>query len=416
MINSKSPSRFWPFFSTLLIVFLTDSLLFSTSDIVVLNIAKKVVPIVLAVVLFFLTYGKYKISIPLFLISISIIVSMILGIGAVSKGATYIVQISLLVFAYEYSKTVSFEDFSNSFIIIMRIIAIVSLVAFFMRSILVNLSFIPTIHTGGTLYYKTLFFTNLPINNSYGRRNFGPFWEPGAFQLYLNIALLFTVMRGKRFWAFDTALFVATAVTTFSGAALVPMPFVLLAAFLKNEKLKSKLRVLLFCIVLCIGMVYLFRYGVLAPIVDKLQGTNNDSYSVRLGSLLGNLKATLINPFFGVNPDRQYQLRGIETELLSGIYYEGNTNTFTGLFASFGVFVGAYYIYRSYMFTKNFSNMTIVRILVFVSIFLATSNEEFGQSIMFHTLLFIGGYPHLKKQQAIRETPNCDCAISNEQL
>ena len=402
--NSYFVEKIYPFLSTLLIIFLTDSLLFSTSDISILNTARKIVPLILAVLLFISSFGKKNISAPLFLICVSILISMLFGIGEVTKGAAYITQISLLLFAYEYSKTISFHKFSNAYIIIMRIIAIVSLVGFFFRGIIVNISFIPTIHTGGSLYYKTLFFTNLPINNSYGRRNFGPFWEPGAFQFYLNIALLFTLMRNKKYWVFDTILFLGTAITTFSGAALVPMPFVFLAFLLNKNGARAKLNIIALGLLMLVGIFILYQYGVLDSIINKLNGTNNESYSVRMGSLIGNLKSTFINPFFGISPDQQYLIRGQETQALSGIYYEGNTNTFSGLFASFGIFVGLYYLYRGYMFTYNFTNKIYVKLLILISLILATSNEEFGQSITFHTLLFIGGFSLLDRKAS--ETVN----------
>lgn len=379
------------FVSVLFVIYVTDSLLFATSDIAYLNLIRDIFAAVVAFFLFIV--DTRRLYLPLLFICASIMISMILGIGAVSSGAFYIIQVSLLVFSYEYSKHISFEFFCDSYLVWMRIIALVSLFAFAFRSILLGLSFIPTVHTGGLLYYKSLLFTNLPLSASYGRRNFGPFWEPGVFQFYLNMALMFTLFRENKRWVIDALLFIIADITTLSGAALIPIPFILFAFILKKNNHRKHRALILFSGLLFVALLVLFESGILDEIVYKLAGIDgerSDSFGIRMGSLKGNILVTISHPIFGASPDLQYLVRGQQTELLANVFYPSNTNTITGLFASFGVAVGLYCTIRLFCFTKNFSEKRSVRFLLFFAVILATSNEELGQSIMFMTLLFIG--------------------------
>ena len=379
------------FVSVFFVIYVTDSLLFATSDIAYLNLMRDIFAGVVALFLFVI--DTRRLYLPLFFICASIMISMLLGIGGVSSGAFYIIQVSLLIFSYEYSKHVSFEFFCDSYLILMRIIALVSLLAFTFRNILIRLSFIPTVHTGGLLYYKSLLFTNLPLSASYGRRNFGPFWEPGVFQFYLNLALMFTLLRENKRWKIDALLFIIADITTLSGAALIPVPFILFAFFLKNNNGQKRRALVIFSGLIFVALFVLFESGILDEIVYKVAGIGgerSDSFGIRMGSLIGNLLVTISHPLFGASPDLQYLVRGQQTELLANVFYPSNTNTITGLFASFGVVVGLYCTIRLFCFTKNFSEKRSVRLLLFFAVILATSNEELGQSIMFATLLFIG--------------------------
>lgn len=69
-----------------------------------------------------------------------------------------------------------------------------SVVCFAMQGVIVNLPFVPNLYAGD-VYFKALFLTNVPCFGDV--RNYGPFWEPGAYQLYLNWAI-FTSYREER--------------------------------------------------------------------------------------------------------------------------------------------------------------------------------------------------------------------------
>lgn len=374
--------------SVLLIIFLTDSLLFATSNIEVLNTIKRIIPVVVAVIFVFINITEVVPGI--ILVCISIVMSMVY-VGRVFDGYSYITQIALLISAYYYAKYVSFEEFKECFIKWMRIIAIVSLIVFLLGDIIKTISFLPTIENANNYSYKTLFLTNIPISNSFSRRNWGPFWEPGTYQCYLNVALLFSVFSKYKFKTFDMVLFVITALTTMSGAAILPMPFIVLAyVFTSNQKGgEGKIAIVVF---MCISIFIALESGVFDEVIYKVTGgvsSDNNSIAFRLGSMIANIKAALKYPLFGASPEIQDQIRAEVMTTLIGAGYTGNVNTLFAFFSYYGIPVGCFYTARIIIFTKNFSLNPISRIFVFLAIFFATSNENLMASSMINILLFI---------------------------
>ena len=52
--------------------------------------------------------------------------------------------------------------------------------------------------SSGDGQYKTLFLYCVDTYGDNGRNN-GPFWEPGVFQMYINIAVLFLLYSKKKY-------------------------------------------------------------------------------------------------------------------------------------------------------------------------------------------------------------------------
>lgn len=377
------------FISVLIIIFLTDSLLFSTSNIAILNLIKRFSPVLLAFA--FILFNKFKILPGVLFACISIALTMVY-VGRVFDGYSYITQISLLLCGYYYSTLVSFEEFKKFFIQWMRIIAIVSLVAFLLDSVIRGISFIPTITNSVDNSYKCLFFTNVPLSTSFGRRNWGPFWEPGTYQCYLNMALLFSVFSDYKKKNFDILLFIVTALSTMSGAAILPMPFIILAyLFNSNKAFKEKKFFLIFF--MCITIIVAIGSGAFDEVIEKATGgVSEENYSsgFRIGSMEANIKAALKYPLLGAPPETQDEMRKEIIGEITGRPSIGNTNTLFAYFSYYGILVGCYYTSRLIAFTKNLSVNVVSRIFIFLAIFLATSNENLMSSSLINVLLFIG--------------------------
>lgn len=384
--KEKKSSEIWFLLSVLFIIYITDSLMFATNSNSLFIMAKRFLPILVAA---FLLLKVQTIDLTIILVSFSILLSAFFA-GKILDGYFYFTEIGLLIFAYYYSKLVSFEKFADMFIKLMRIIAIVSLFGFAFSSIIRQASFIPTIINTVGNTYKTLILTSVPTSASLARRNVGPFWEPGAYQFYLNMALLFTVYRKPKKWMLDALLFSATAVTTMSGAAILPIPFILIA-FFWDARFKHADKYIAFALMLTVSIVVLYYAGLFDEILVKLSFAENESNSAgfRIGSAIANIRSTLAYPLFGASPEYQDAIRAEVIESLNGHSTEGNTNTFFGFFSYFGIFVGSYFAYRLYKFTSCFSDKTFSRISIFLAIFLATSNENFITSIILIVFMFL---------------------------
>lgn len=377
--------------SVLLIIYLTDSLLFATSTISILTLTRRFLPIVLVVPLMVINHGKIRWSI-LFTCG-SILVSMMLA-GRITNGYSYISQIVLLLCAFYYTKMVKYEEFSDCFIKWMRIIAAFSLVCFVFGSAIRSLSIIPTVTNASYNTFKVLFLTNVPESASLARRNWGPFWEPGTFQFYLNLALLMSIFKeGNKHRLLDIGLFITVAFTTLSGAAILPIPFIFMAYLLNNEeRMKNKSGKLVVAVAFLVVFLVSIYSGKFDEIFNKLfqVGADSSSMGFRLGSLLANIKAALTHPFFGAAPEVQDAMRTEMIYSLNEVRTNGNTNTVFAIYASYGLFVGTFYFLKLFSFTRVLSYKKIVRIMAFVAILLATSNENLTLSTTFNILLFMG--------------------------
>ena len=380
--------------ATLYVIYISDSLIFAASgNYTFWGLAQRLTPLLI----FFCIAIFHKISIkwPELLVCISIIVSMLLN-GSFSSYSFYISQVVWILFGIAFSKTIDKDSFINNYIKVLRIIAIVSLVGYVFRQIIIGIGIIPTIHNVNGKAFKFLFFTNIPINNISGRRNWGPFWEPGAYQYYLNIALLFTLMKKNIGWKRDSILFLITLLTTLSGASILPVPFILLAyLFKENEAKENNYTKIVITVILSVAIILLIESGYFDEIFNKLSfadGTVHKSAGYRLGTIFANLRIAITHPLFGASPAIQEAERRQYIGLLNGINYSGNVNTITGYFSYFGILVGSYIVLKIYNFTRLLSSNRISRIFCFVAIIIMTSNENFMQSLLLGVLFFMGYY------------------------
>lgn len=396
--------------SVLLIIYLTDTLLFATNNNELFRYIKRGLPVLItAVMVFIYIFMRRKVTkldIHMTFIVMSIFVSMLLS-GRYLSGFSYITQAVCLVFALQYSYKVSIEKFAEKYVQIMKIIAIVSLALFVLSSLGFKFNILPTIVNTAGRSFKTAFFTNIPVSTSLGRRNWGPFWEPGVFQCYLNIAIYFSLFYVKRNRATNVVIFSLAALSTLSGAVLIPMLLIFSAYVFekRNTKAFGMIMGLIFLLIL------LFSTGLFDEIIYKLFHISSDSTIwYRLGSMLGGIKATISHPFFGAPPDT---FDGIREEIIYSYTSNlgaGNTNTFITYFAHYGVFVGGYLLVRLWRFSAMNKRSIISGLMIFLAIFATTSNENLSASLLICVLLFLkNGNRNEEKTSLITSNINKSC-------
>ena len=375
-------------FSVLFIVYATDSLLFATSDIPFFSYARRFLPIVFAIALLFRYHFIDK---TIIIVCASIFTSMILA-GRTIYGFFYYSQIGVIIFGYAYSKYYDFEDFVSVYIVIMRIITIISIIAFLLSDLIRQITFIPVITNSANHSFRFLFFTNVPVSFSSSRRNWGPFWEPGVFQYYLNIAILFMVFRKPKYWYYDLILFVFADLTTLSGAAILPLPFILAAYYFDTRKQRKKKQMYIVVFSIALFVIVLMSTGYFDEIIYKVirVGDESSSMGFRLGSMIANIKSAITHPLFGASPEYQDATRiEIISRLNNIVAKGGNTNTILGFFSYFGFPVGFYLTKKIYSIGKLLSVNKISRFLIFIALFLMTSNENLMQSLLLFVLMYL---------------------------
>ena len=329
-----------------------------------------------------------RISIFIFLLSISILITTFLT-NSIFR-LTYYSLICKIWLCYYFSRNYSVKEFAGCYIHIMRIVTIASLICWLFPQIFANMQIFPQFTSSAGANYRFLGVTTIPILEHMQSRNFGPFWEPGTYQVYLcvGIFLLLFVLESKLKIS-DLILFIITELTTLSGASLIPVGLMLAAYLLKRKNLKAFFVVLIGSIVILI----MLDTGTFDGILLKLTGEdNNSSFLYRWIGFEGGIKNFLAHPLFGSSFEDAQQVRNALAIKYLGSDYGSNTNTFANYFGSFGIFVGLFFLSSSYQFFKKICSSRIVSIIAFIGYFFSTSNENLTGSLLILIIAILGRY------------------------
>ncbi|MDU6365061.1 MAG: hypothetical protein E6582_16250 [Clostridium sp.] len=166
-------------------------------------------------------------------------------------------------------------------------------------------------------------------------RNSGMFWEPGAFQCFINISLIFELF-GEKKNKFNIILFIITIITTQSTTGYIIMAMVLLYSMVTLKiKFKNKTNVILLFLVIIIGLFYLFNSKI---ITDKFD-TGNTSYRLRTNDFMGSINIITKYPLKGVG--YVSELKKFEED---SNYINKNSNGLLIFIMEFGLIIFIVYI------------------------------------------------------------------------
>lgn len=307
----------------------------------------------------------------------------------------YVFYAILLIFGLLFAKLYSVEEFCYKYVSIMRFIAIFSLVMYFVGLVWFgSLTFLPQIqNTSGKVFY-TAFFSNVPTYSQ--SRNWGPFWEPGAYQCYLNLALIFSLFVVEDHKKINSLLFSIASFTTLSGATLIPVVLILFAFFIdrRSSERINKIYLILFSIII---VIVFFTSGYIDSILNKMAtGGSNSSLQIRLSSIIASILSFLQNPLLGISIEKQRIIMAEVSMRICGFPYLALVNTYPGFFANYGIVIGLFYFLGTWKFIRQFSDR-LVAVLLFFAIIFMTSNENLTASLLISVLPFLRSKNLIKK-------------------
>lgn len=303
----------------------------------------------------------------------------------------YIQRILLLWLSALIVKDISYGIFMDMFVYVMEIIAIFSLVCFAMQGVIVNLPFVPNLYAGD-VYFKALFLTNVPCFGDV--RNYGPFWEPGAYQLYLNWAIFYELQRGKGPDIIKVAIFAVTIFTTKSTTGMIILGL-LFIYYLVIDKHSNTIRSLTTkCLVLAgtfSGVLYLslnksffgnvFNKLILFVADPRVNNSATVSAYVRFHGIEANIKELLNSPFWGNG------ITILSERFLQ--YYEltSNPNGILAMGATFGVLPFCLYM-MLIIASANKQRKMITKGIILLILVIMFATENLIVSLSSFTLLF----------------------------
>lgn len=230
----------------------------------------------------------------------------------------------------------------------MTVICVVSVIAFVIQKILPGFATLfPSIYNVLGHPFRFLVLTNLDDVHGTFLRNWGPFREPGVFQVFAVISLMYGLFRKKQVNLVSILFHILAIVTTFSTTGYIVLFLVVLAmiAQRKTEMHNWKLyrMILVLSVVCALYLIFftdvLFSSGVMsyASVFGKLFDSDNTSMLSRFASIVGNVLIFIERPLFGAG------ISYVDTrfgEICGEIYGNPdfhNANTLFILLATFGL-------------------------------------------------------------------------------
>lgn len=344
-----------------------------------------------------LFYRSHFLKMNVFLVLIILIGLMAIGnfVNKEDIRVFILISISYAIVAL-YISQVEYFDFVEMFQCVIKFLCIVSLIGYALFLIMPSLhSALEPINTGGGRATNLVLY----VASTRYTRNMGMFWEPGAYQTFINLALLFEILK-ERINKKDIILYSVTILTTYSTAGYLGLVLIITIMFLKQNIDINKKIVFMILIAGVLGLCYfsptinsfLFassRNGqstVFGKIINYF-GTGNSSTlhsaDVRYNAIFEVLKAFFEKPFFG------YGYEGLMQRTYD--YTLGmNTCTFVNWFATYGFAYGIICSFGIFKWTKYYSSNMLIRIWMVIILFVLTMSENYIHHVDIMILVVYG--------------------------
>lgn len=322
----------------------------------------------------------------LVLSAVTLLVALVHGFTS----PTYIYKIFLYTLIFMIIRSSEFEYLQKSFYKVAFFFAAVSLL-FYIACDMFGMHFLLPVgfYGGAGAPYATNFlYTQL---EDWSVRNTGIFREPGVYQIYLNIALLFYYNQNRdKIITPTTAVLALAVITTMSSAGIVVALAIIGYQFMQQRK-RSFASILLFAVFAVV--LYVLIMASFNQIFYKLMLGTEESGSAfaRYYSLIVPMRMWLDYPIFGCGATEFNDLlyfypTGTGERLTPHLV----TNGITVNFATSGLLVGVFYLFGiikgASILSLNYKKPIIASILVLVMF----SCESIMYTGLFNLILLYG--------------------------
>jgi hypothetical protein len=218
-------------------------------------------------------------------------------------------------------------------------------------------------------------------------RNPGPFWEPGLFAVFLNLALIFNLINERKLWTRKNIVLALALISTFSTAGYIAFFVLLFSYYIVDQSLGKK--ILLTAVLLPVVLTLYFSLEFLSNKVEQNISMASTTTSSRFGSALIDITDFSASPFIGWGRGVM-RYGGRSFSFFSEDQHRNNS--VTDLLATYGLFIFLFYFFNYYMslkalclksgFNPHFAYFSLLVILILgfsQSIFL----KPFFYSLMF---------------------------------
>lgn len=302
----------------------------------------------------------------------------------------YIYYILLIGGSFLISNYIEFEDFKKIYCDIIYFFCCVSLVCSLIYVICPSIiQKFPITYNSHKLGYYNLGFWVTSTDFEYEFRNYGCFREPGVFQIYIILALIFLFkekLNIKHFFVYTITLLTTKSTTGYILFAI------LMIRYFFNENTGLIKKILMFVAFIC---------AIIAVVIHEINASGysifgkfaitNISFMTRFANIFVDYEIFKQNPILGVGITLQNDLQKILPMKMFGINTGGvDTNTYFSLLATFGICYFIISLILTYKFASKNGDKIIEKALIFLILILALITENFRYSLFFYVILWYG--------------------------
>lgn len=295
----------------------------------------------------------------------------------------YIITIMFFFTSYLYIRVVPLKTFIIVFEKIIWWITLISVPIFILCFFVPGIrAVVPTVTNSGFNTYANFFVTVVPLwdTDSSLFRMYGPFSEPGVYQIYLNLSLLFHIyINNGQLQLKKAIVYILAVLLTQSTTGYLCLAIVLISYIFRKNRGKSKYKNYFISALIIVAFTILYiRTSLFTAESEVFDKFTNESVSAvsREASITVNAEIFMKSPIFGVGFSSVSSIfEGICKSKYGFSQGISNTNTVLFYFATLGIFFGLLFLYAFYLFCRRFGNNTMTKNLVFISVLLMFSGE-----------------------------------------
>lgn len=295
----------------------------------------------------------------------------------------YFYKVCLLLYAYSLTQLIGLEEFAQHFTRIIYILALCSLIGY--AVLYINpalLTIFPRVkNIASAFFYNAGVFIS-PLRSGELLRNYGIFREPGVYQMFLIMALLFQMYIIRTNSLLRYIVYIAAIITTMSTTGYIALGVVMFLFIFNQKDLATSKRIILILLVL-ICVVLLTHYTNIfslslddarSSVFVKLKNENSASRVARFASITENLRMALEKPFLGVGLTALGDKFPTYAKLHYGIRTVHNTNTVLIQFAAHGLLYGFLWCIAYWKFARTINKKYCL--IVFITIIILYIGEN----------------------------------------
>lgn len=260
-----------------------------------------------------------------------------------SESANQFYTIALmLIGTYWFFSNITFKQFKIIYLDICSILAFISIIVYALAHM--GLAPITTINISLFSFFHCVGWGTI------SERLFGIYWEPGVYQIVLNVALFIYLneisnLSLNKKQKIKLSIIIIALLLTQSTAGYLNLAFLVGLIMFRSKKFRSNIFMFIMTfLVACSAIFYLYN----SPIVQKKlsqKGTEGTSYEVRLADNVGMLKMTSEKPLTGYGlSSSDYDKRAYEL---------GNATSSNGILAMSAMFGLPFLFVYLYFMTKG---------------------------------------------------------------